>query len=321
MKAIRDKLVRPAILAVALLAVSQGAAAQQVLIGTGDADIMQYSVGRAICHLAGRAGAASCKPMETGSAIDSLVNVAGGALDFALVPADLHYHAIEGSGPFAFIDTNVADLRSVFSLYGEALTLVVNTESGIATLDDLRGRRVNLGAAGTREAAFSEIILAAMGWTSQDFAFVDRLTRREQTLALCHRRLDALIHYGAHPSPALSQAALLCEGQIIGLNGGGADKLRAAAPYLVPLTLPGDLYEDTSGPIATLGVRMTLVANAVVAEETVEALVAAVFEELSRFRKMHPAFANLEPGAMIREGQFAPLHAGAESYYRAKGLM
>ncbi len=85
--------------------------------------------------------------------------------------------------------------------------------------------------------------------------------------------------------------------------------------------LPAGLYADNPDPVKTLGVHMTLVANASVPAETVESMVAAVFEELSRFRKMHPAFANLEPGAMIQEGQYAPLHAGAESYYRAKGLM
>lgn len=321
MNAIRDKVVRPAILAGALLAISHGAAAQQVLIGTGQSDLMQYSVGRAICHLAERADKVSCRPMETGSTIDSLVNVAGGALDFALVPADLHFQAVNGSGPFAFIDTDVTDLRSVFSLYAEALTLVVSGQAGIAALGDLRGRRVNLGAGGSRDADFSEIILQAMGWTSKDFAFVDRLGRREQTLALCHRRLDALIHYGVHPNPALAQAATLCDARIVGISGGEVDKLRAEAPYLVPLTLPGGLYEDNPAPVATLGVRMTLVANAFVAEETVEALVSAVFEELSRFRKMHPAFANLDPSTMIREGQFAPLHDGAKTYYRTKGLM
>jgi TRAP transporter TAXI family solute receptor len=163
MNAIRDKVVRPAILAGALLAISHGAAAQQVLIGTGQSDLMQYSVGRAICHLAERADKVSCRPMETGSTIDSLVNVAGGALDFALVPADLHFQAVNGTGPFAFIDTDVTDLRSVFSLYAEALTLVVNGQAGIAALGDLRGRRVNLGAGGSRDAEFSEIILQAMG--------------------------------------------------------------------------------------------------------------------------------------------------------------
>ena len=77
MKAIRDKMVRPALLAGALLALSQGAAAQQVLIGTGALDPMQFSVGRAICHLAARAEAAGCQPVETSGPIDSLVNVAG----------------------------------------------------------------------------------------------------------------------------------------------------------------------------------------------------------------------------------------------------
>ena len=92
------------------------------------------------------------------------------------------------------------------------------------------------------------------------------------------------------------------------------------APPSVAVTVPSVVVSPDVASVVAASVPPSPVPS-VVAEETVEALVAAVFEELSRFRKMHPAFANLEPGAMIREGQFAPLHAGAESYYRAKGLM
>ena len=316
-----EKVLKPALFAAALLGGAGTTHAQEILIATGAPNPMSVSLGRAICHMVTRAADSGCQPVETRDSIDSLTNIAGGAIDFALVPADMQYHAIAKSGPFAFIDTDFSDLRSVFSLHGEAITAVAHAKVGASYFGDLHGWRVNLGSGASREAEFAEVVLDAMGWTDSDFAFVDRLPRQEQTLALCHRRIDAFVHYGAHPDPTLTQAAMLCDGRVIGFSDTESEKLLAAAPYLMLMSLPSDLYPGSSENIQTLGVPMTLVASAVVDDDTVERLTAAVFEELSRFRKMHPAFADLTPEDMIREGQFAPLHPGAERYFDEKGLM
>jgi len=45
----------------------------------------------------------------------------------------------------------------------------------------------------------------------------------------------------------------------------------------------------------------------------------AVFDNFDEFKKLHPAFAHLDPKSMITDGLSAPLHEGAARYYREKG--
>jgi TRAP-type uncharacterized transport system substrate-binding protein len=47
----------------------------------------------------------------------------------------------------------------------------------------------------------------------------------------------------------------------------------------------------------------------------------AVFDNLDEFKKLHPAFANLDAKAMAKDGLSAPLHEGAARYFKEKGLM
>ena len=81
------------------------------------------------------------------------------------------------------------------------------------------------------------------------------------------------------------------------------------------------MYWGNPGATKTFGVVASLVTSARVPDDVVYAIVAAVFDNLEEFKKLHPAFANLDAGEMIRSGMSAPLHDGALRYYREKGLM
>ncbi|MGE8634596.1 MAG: TAXI family TRAP transporter solute-binding subunit, partial [Achromobacter piechaudii] len=50
-------------------------------------------------------------------------------------------------------------------------------------------------------------------------------------------------------------------------------------------------------------------------------VVKAVFDNFDDFKKLHPAFANLKPADMVKNGLSAPLHPGAEKYFKEKGLL
>ena len=47
----------------------------------------------------------------------------------------------------------------------------------------------------------------------------------------------------------------------------------------------------------------------------------AVFENFDDFKKLHPAFAVLTKEGMVRNALSAPLHPGAERYYKEAGLL
>jgi type I restriction enzyme S subunit len=46
-----------------------------------------------------------------------------------------------------------------------------------------------------------------------------------------------------------------------------------------------------------------------------------VFDNFENFKTLHPVFANLDPKKMVNEGNTAPVHKGAERYFREKGLL
>ncbi|HET6593194.1 MAG TPA: TAXI family TRAP transporter solute-binding subunit, partial [Xanthomonadales bacterium] len=71
----------------------------------------------------------------------------------------------------------------------------------------------------------------------------------------------------------------------------------------------------------TYGVLATFVSSTKAPAESVYQVVKAVFDNFDDFKKLHPAFANLDPKKMMADGLSAPLHDGAAKYYKEKGWM
>jgi TRAP transporter TAXI family solute receptor len=92
-------------------------------------------------------------------------------------------------------------------------------------------------------------------------------------------------------------------------------------PYYAKATIPGGMYANNPKATETYGVLATLVSSAKVPDATVYELVKATFENFDEFKKLHPAFANLDPAKMVKDGLSAPLHPGAEKYYKEKGWL
>src|SRR6056297_2448201 len=86
-------------------------------------------------------------------------------------------------------------------------------------------------------------------------------------------------------------------------------------------TIPGGMYRGNSDDTTTFGVGATFVTSAEVSEDVVYEVVKAVFDNIDQFKSLHPAFAILEPEEMATDGLSAPLHAGAERYFREAGLI
>jgi hypothetical protein len=92
-------------------------------------------------------------------------------------------------------------------------------------------------------------------------------------------------------------------------------------PYYAKATIPGGMYSGNPNPTETYGVLATLVTSAKVPDAVVYEIVKATFENFDEFKKLHPAFANLDPKKMVADGNSAPLHPGAAKYYKEKGWL
>ena len=81
------------------------------------------------------------------------------------------------------------------------------------------------------------------------------------------------------------------------------------------------MYTGTDEDVTTFGVGATFVSSTATSEEIVYEITKAVFENFDRFKKMHPAFANLKEEDMIKKNLSAPMHDGAVKYYKERGWM
>jgi uncharacterized protein len=105
------------------------------------------------------------------------------------------------------------------------------------------------------------------------------------------------------------------------VTGPEVDQLVEQYPYYAKAVIPGGMYQGTEEDVETFGVKATFVSSADVPEEVVYETVKAVFENFDQFKKLHPAFADLQKEDMVTEALSAPLHAGAEKYYKEAGLI
>ncbi len=298
------------------------ARADEVLIGTGSKAGVYYQAGRAICRLIDvHVEGVTCKALPTAGSLFNVSNVRSGALELGIAQSDVQFDAVHHTGPFKFQDDTYEELRAMFSLHAEPFTVVARKDAGIRSFDDLKGKRVNIGNPGSGQRATMEVVMKAKGWTKNDFLLADELPASQQSLALCHNRVQAMVYTVGHPNASIGQAAGLCDAVLINTDGPEIDKLVAARPYYAHTTIPGGIYAGNPDPVRTFGVKATVVTSSDVSAELVYAVVRALFDNLDQFRKMHPAFAGLDPGKMIREGLSAPLHDGAVRYFKEKGLM
>jgi len=314
-------------LAAAVLAVvlgSAAAAAQQrsVTIGTGGVTGVYYAAGGVICRLVNkerRQHGLRCATESTGGSAANIGMLRAGELDLGMVQSDVHYYALKGLGSFK--DAGAYDaLRSVFSVHAEAFTLVARKEADIASVADLRGKRVNIGnpGSGTRLAMLP--LLAAMGLRTGDLSLAAELKADEHGPALCEDRIDAFFYGVGHPAANILDPTTACGARLVPITGPAVDRLLASHPYYAKVAIPGGLYPGNPRPTPTYAVMATLVSTAAVPAETVYQVVRSAFDNLDDLTKLHPAFAHLDPRTMARAGLAAPLHDGAARYFREKGL-
>ncbi len=307
--------------ALAVLAPSR-APAVEVRIGTGSTEGVYYIVGRAICHFVGQSAPArdiECEAPSTAGSIFNLEALRQGALELAVVQSDWQHHAAQGSDYFADAGPDT-ELRALFSVHGEPFTVVARRDAAIAHLDDLPGKRVNLGNPGSGQRATMEVVMRAKGWALADFLLAGQLPASQQSLALCHDRVQAMVYTVGHPNASVERAVSLCDAVLVTVDGPEVDELVEKNRYYAHTAIPGGLYVGNPKPVNTFGVKATVVSTTKVDEETVYVLVRAMFENLDALAGIHPAFATLEAEAMSRDGLSAPLHDGAARYYRELGI-
>lgn len=301
----------------------QAADTKFVTIGTGGVTGVYYAAGGAICRLMNKDRAKTgmrCSVESTGGSVYNINTIKAGELDFGVAQSDVQYNAVKGLVQFKD-GGPVGDLRAVFSIHPEPLTVVARKEANAAKFEDLKGKRVNIGNPGSGQRATMEVLMPALGMKTGDFSLASELKADEQGAALCDNKIDAFVYVVGHPNASIQDPTTTCGAKLVNVSGPAIDKLVAEHPYYAVATVPGGMYAGNPNPVKTFGVVASFVTSSKVPADVVYQLVKSVFDNFDDFKKLHPAFANLDPKDMIKNGLSAPLHEGAVKYYKEKGWM
>jgi TRAP transporter TAXI family solute receptor len=303
----------------ALWAAPAGAQQKFITIGTGGVTGVYYAVGGAICRLVNKDRAKNnlrCSVESTGGSGYNVNTIKAGELDFGMAQSDVQYQSYKGTAAFK---EPFPEMRSVFSVHPEPFTLVARKESNINSFTDLKGKRVNVGNPGSGTRSAMDELLVAMNMKTSDFSLASELKADEHGNALCDNKIDAFFYGVGHPSANIQDPTTACGAKLVPITGAGVDALVKKYPYYAYATIPGGMYSGNAQPTKTYGVLATLVTSSKVPADAVYIVTKAVFDNFDEFKKLHPAFAHLDPKAMIKDGLSAPLHEGAARYYREKG--
>ena len=294
--------------------------ARLVWMGTGSVAGAYFPVGVSLCRLVNqtrREHGIRCAARVTEGSVGNLAGLRGGALDLALAQSDSQADAWNGAGDFAGSGPDTG-LRSVMSLHPEPLTIVARAGSGIATLSDLQGKRVSIGAG---QRALMGKLMAELGWTDASFAAVEDVPPQDLDTALCGGEIDAFVFAVGHPATVMQEVTGACDAVLVPVTGPAVGAVIAANPAYFATVIPGGLYRGMPRDVPTFGVGATLVTRADEPDDVIYTMTREIFEDFDTLVGLNPSLATLDRREMATRGLTAPLHPGAERYYREQGLL
>lgn len=297
-----------------------------ITIGTGGITGVYYPTGGAIAKIVNKKRKEykiRCTVESTGGSVFNVNAIMSGDLEFGVVQSDRQYQAINGLAEWKDKGPQ-KDLRAVFSIHPEAVTLVATVDSGIKNINDLKGKRVNIGNPGSGQRQNSIDALTAAGIDYEKDVVAENVKAAEAPGLLQDGRIDAFFYTVGHPSGAFKEAtAGATKVSFVPITGSGFDALLKKYPYYAKAIIPVSKNypgAKNDGDIESFGVKATFVTSAKVPKNVVYAITKEVFENFEDFKKLHPAYQVLTKEGML-EGLSAPFHPGALKYLKESGLV
>ncbi len=300
---------------VAVLAIlGTASAAEELRIGTASLGGAFYPMGQSISNVVNaHAGEGiSMVPIVTGGSVQNPNLIASGEVEIAITNNNLAVLATKGVGPYS--NTGEIDIGAVAALHPSVLHMMVLADSDIMTIEDLRGKSVAVGPAGGGTLGFVNFLFPQHDMTIEDItpSFVSYSDGFSQ---LTDGTVDAALALSGFPSGAVLQATAGADLRYISFSEGMLDAALEANSAYVAVEIPADVY-GTAEAGQAIGVNNMLIAPNSLDAATVEAVTAAIFDNLEELQAENANALQIDPAMSLELA--IPLHAGAQAYFDSK---
>ena len=305
-------------------------------IGTGSAGGTYFPIGGLIasaisnppgsrpCDKGGTCGVPGLVAIaqSTNASAHNVTAIQAGQMEAGLTGAATLYFAYHGEAKFK--GKPKPKLRIIANLYPEDLHLVLPKGGKLASLKDLKGKRVGIAQAGSGTQIAVELILAAQGITRDNIDEAE-LNNSQSAERIADGQLDAYFYAAGTPVAAMIQLDNTKGMELYNWSDEEIKVSNKAVPYYVPSVIKKGTYAGIGYDVNTLAVQGILATSADQPEELIYQITKALWHK--RTRKLldnghaKGKVIRLETALKGIAGLNVPLHPGAERYYKEVGLL
>lgn len=253
---------------------------------------------------------------ETSASVDNMYLIETGDADLAFVLSDTAYDAGQGNDPFE----SAVNATTILTLYNNYTHIVVNTDAGISSVEDLAGKTVSVGSPGSGTEVIALRVLEAAGLTADDLT-TEQLGAGESAGAMKDGLLDAFFWSGGLPTAAVID---LAASPNLNLGFLATDMyldqlLEQWGSFYSVSEIPAGTYGEAQEAVPVIVVPNVLVAHADMDEETAYQITKAIFDNQDQLVAAAPSAAELTLNS-AQCSQALPYHPGSLRYLEENGI-
>jgi len=297
----------------------EGVTSTKLLMATGGTGGTYYPLGGAIAetwnnHIDGL----NVTVQSTGASVENIRLIGSGETEVAMAMNGPGIAAVQGTGDFE--GKAVKNFAAVGVIYPEVMQVVAPKDSGIKTIEDLKGKRVSIGPAGSGTASAAIKILESYGIDPEKDIEKFQDTFADAASKLKDGLLDAAFAVLAVPAANIIDITTSTPVTIVSIEGEGLDKLLKAEPAFSPYEIPAGTYDGQDQVGHTVSQWAVLYVNKDLSEDLVYQMTKVMYENTDEIAAGHARGNQIKLENAMKGIAPVPFHPGAEKYYKEKGL-
>ncbi len=297
-----------------VLALGCTAALADLQFGTGGESGTYYGYGTVLAQYISDNTDVKITAVSSGGSAVNIDDLESDTRQLGFVQNDVAYYAVNGVRLFE--GAPVENITALAALYIEAVQVVTNNPD-IKSIEDLKGKNVSIGAAGSGVYFNAIDFLQVYGLTEDDIS-AQYLNFQETCDALKDGKIDAGFIVAGAPTPAITELCTTQGARLLSLDADHIAALQDISAAYAETTIPAGTYDGIDEDVTTVGMKATIVANDSVTEDEAYTIVKTIFEGKDEITAGHAKGAELDLEFASTCG--IPYNAGAAKYFAEQGI-
>ena len=305
-----------AILLALVMTIACASAMAELTFTTGGTSGTYYAFGSVLAQYVSNNSDVEITAIAGNGSAANIDDLDMGLEQLGFVQSDVAYYAYNGIRFEKYEGNPITSFTALAALYNETVQLVTcNPE--IKSMEDLRGKNVSIGAAGSGVYFNAMDFLAAYDMTEEDIR-AQYLSFGDSAEALKDGKIDAAFVVAGAPTTAVVDLCATKGAYLVGLDEEHIAKLKELNGAYTECTIPAGTYQGIDEDVTTVAVKAIIIANGDVTEEEAYTIVSTIFENKEAIAAQHAKGEELDLEYASECG--LPYHAGAAKYFAEKGI-